>query len=75
MTQVERLAAWIERATYTDLSEEAKEALKIHILDALGCVFGALDGPPIRMLRAQLEDFGGRPLVTLMGGGKVAPDL
>ncbi len=26
------------------------------------------------MLRAQLEDFGGRPLVTLIGGGKSAPD-
>lgn len=58
MTQVERLAAWIGRATYTDLSEEVRQALKIHILDALGCAIGAIDGPPMRMLRAQLEDFG-----------------
>jgi 2-methylcitrate dehydratase len=61
-------------ATYEDLSEEARQALKIHVLDALGCAIGALDGPPIRMLRAQLEDFGGNPLVTLIGGGKTAPD-
>jgi 2-methylcitrate dehydratase len=26
------------------------------------------------MLQAQLEDFGGKPLVTLIGGGKTAPD-
>ena len=74
MTLVEHLAAWIVRATSADLSEEAREALKIRVLDALGCAIGALDGPPIQMLRAQLEDFGGRPLVTLVGGGKTAPD-
>lgn len=74
MTRAEQLAAWIVQATYEDLSEEARQALKIRVLDALGCAIGALDGPPIRMLRAQLEDFGGTPLVTLIGGGKTAPD-
>lgn len=74
MTQVERLAAWIGQVTYTDLSEEVRQALKIHALDALGCAIGALDGPPVQMLRAYLEDFGGYPLVTLIGGGKTAPD-
>ncbi len=74
MTQAEQLAAFVVRMTYEDLSEEARHQLKIHILDALGCAFGALEGPPIKMLRTQLEDFGGRPLVTLIGGGKTAPD-
>lgn len=74
MTQVERLAAWIGQATYADLSEKAREALKIHVLDALGCAIGAIDGLPMQMLRAQLEEFGGHPLVTLIGGGKTAPD-
>ena len=74
MTQVEQLAAFVVRMTYEDLSEEARQQLKIRILDALGCAIGALEGPPIKMLRAQLEDFGGRPLVTLIGGGKSAPD-
>lgn len=74
MTRAEHLAAWIVQATYEDLSEVARQALKIRVLDALGCAIGALDGPPIRMLRAQLEDFGGTPLVTLIGGGKTAPD-
>ena len=74
MTQVEQLAAFVVRTKYEDLSENARQQLKVRILDALGCAFGALDGPPIKMLQAQLEDFGGKPLVTLIGGGKTAPD-
>lgn len=74
MTQVEQLAAFVVRMTYEDLSEEARHQLKIRVIDALGCAFGALEGPPIAMIRAQLEDFGGKPLVTLIGGGKTAPD-
>ena len=74
MTQVEQLAAFVTRTTYEELSQEARQQLKIRVLDALGRAIGALEGPPISMLRAQLEDFGGRPLVTLIGGGKTAPD-
>ena len=74
MTQVEQLAAFVVRTRYEDLSEEARQQLKIRIIDALGCAIGALEGPPLNMLRVQLEDFGGKPLVTLIGGGKTAPD-
>ncbi|HVB25020.1 MAG TPA: MmgE/PrpD family protein [Ktedonobacteraceae bacterium] len=74
MTQVEQLAAFVVRMRYEDLSEEARQQLKIRILDALGCAIGAVEGAPIKMLQAQLEDFGGKPLVTLIGGGKTAPD-
>jgi 2-methylcitrate dehydratase len=74
MTQVEQLAAFVEHMTYEDLSEEARHQLKIRILDALGCALGAIEGPPIKMLQAQIEDFGGKPLATLIGGGKTAPD-
>jgi 2-methylcitrate dehydratase len=74
MTHAEQLAAFVRRRSYDDLSAEAREQLKIRILDALGCAMGALDSPPIKMLLAQLEDFGGNPLATLIGGGKTAPD-
>ena len=74
MTLVEQLAAFVVRVTYEDLSEEAQRQLKIRIIDALGCAIGALEAPPLKMLRAQLEDFGGRPLATLIDGGKTAPD-
>ena len=74
MTQVEQLAAFVVRARYEDISEEARQELKIRVLDALGCAIGALKGPPIKMLEAQLADFGGHPLSTLICGGKTAPD-
>jgi len=72
MTQVEQLAAFVVRTRYEDLSEEACQQLKIRIIDALGCALGVLEGPPLTMLHAQLDDFGGKPLVTLIGGGKTA---
>ena len=74
MTYVEQLAAFVTQATYEKLSLQARQALKIHVLDALGCAIGAVEGPPLKMLYAQLEDFGGNPLVSLIGGGKTAPD-
>ena len=74
MTQVEQLAAFVVRMRYEDLSGEARQQLKIRIIDALGCAIGALEGPPLKMLRAQLEDFGGKPLASLIGGGQTAPD-
>src|SRR5438105_5884092 len=74
MTYVEQLAAFVTQATYEKLSLQARQALKIHVLDALGCAIGAVEGPPLKMLYAQLEDFGGNPLATLIGGGKTAPD-
>src|SRR5437763_733790 len=74
MTMVEQLAAFVVHTKYEDLTEEARQQLKIRVLDALGCAIGAVEGPPIRMLRSQLEDFGGKPLSTLIGGGKNAPD-
>jgi|SRR5579875_75350 2-methylcitrate dehydratase len=74
MTKVEQLAQFVTRASYQDLSETARQQLKIRVLDALGCAVGALTGEPIRMVRAQIEDFGGGGRCTLIGGGQTAPD-
>src|SRR5574337_475435 len=74
MTLAEHLAAFVLRSSYADLSRAAQQHLKIRVLDALGCAIGALDGEPIRLLRAQVEDFGGAHHCTLVGGGQTAPD-
>lgn len=74
MTQVEQLAGFVNRVTFEDLSLEAQRALKIRVLDALGCGIGALAGLPVRAVRRQVEDMGGRPVCTLIGGGSTAPD-
>ena len=74
MTEVQKLAYFVSSRSYNDLSNEAVRELKIRLLDSLGCAIGSLKGKPIKMLKEQLDDFGGRPLVSLIGGGKTAPD-
>lgn len=74
MTQAEQLAAFVVRASYKDLSEAARQQLKIRVLDGLGCAVGALQGEPIRLIREQVQEFGGTGQCTLIGGGKTSPD-
>ncbi len=73
-TLVQDLAAFAVRASWDDLSDEARSALEIRVLDSLGCAIGALNEGPVRAVRAQVEDFGGNPLCSLIGGGRTAPD-
>jgi len=65
MTHAEQLAAFVVRASYDDLSEAARQQLKIRVLDSLGCAIGALDGEPIHMVRAQVDEFGGAQMQVL----------
>src|SRR2546427_9290253 len=74
MTIAERLARFAARASYYDLSEAAREQLKIRVLDALACAIGALDGDPVRLVRAQVEEFDGSGPCSLIGGGSATPD-
>jgi 2-methylcitrate dehydratase len=74
MTHAEQLAAFVVRASYDDLSEAARQQLKIRVLDGLGCAIAALQGEPIRLLKAQIKEFDGAGHCTLIGGGKAAPD-
>ena len=74
MTAAARLARFVATRSWNDLSGAAREELKIRVLDALGCALGALDARPVQAIRAQLDDFGGHPLCTLIGGGRTAPD-
>lgn len=68
------MAAFVVRSSDRDLSDAARVALKARILDSLGCAFGALDAEPIAAIREQVTSFGGRPLCTLIAGGRSAPD-
>lgn len=74
MTVAEDLATFVVQASYEDLSEIARQQLKLRILDSLGCAIGALAGEPIQLLRQHIEDFGGQGHCTLIGGGRTAPD-
>ncbi len=74
MTLVEELANFVVRSEYEHISPEARRELKVRILDSIACAIGALEGEPILLIRQQLEEFGGAPLCTLIGGGKAPPD-
>jgi 2-methylcitrate dehydratase len=74
MTLSQELAYFVVTSSYDDLSESARLQLKIRILDSLGCAIGALRGEPTRLLKEQIDDFGGKELCSLIGGGMTAPD-
>ncbi len=73
-TQVEWLAGFACGARWENLSEPAREQLKLRVLDSLGVALGALDGEPVALVREQVLEFGGAPLCTLIAAGKSAPD-
>jgi 2-methylcitrate dehydratase len=74
MTVVENISQFACEAEFGHLAPAVVDRLKMHIIDAFGCAFGALDGAPIRIIREQVEEFGGCNTCTLIGGGRAAPD-
>ena len=73
-SRVEELARFVCRSRWEQISEPAREQLRLRVLDSLGVALGALEGEPVAMVREQVEEFGGAPLCTLIGGGRGAPD-
>ncbi len=74
MTLVEQLARFSVRASYDDLSDAAREQLRIRLLDGLACGFGAMDAEPMRLVRAQVTEFDASGPCSLIGGGSATPD-
>jgi len=73
-TAVQRLAAFAASATWDRLTPGTREALKLRVLDSLGCAAGALDSDVLRAVRAEITELGGHPRCSLVGGGRTAPD-
>ncbi|MGO1770013.1 MAG: MmgE/PrpD family protein, partial [Microbacterium sp.] len=74
MTEVQDLARFVAAASIDRLSPAALEQLKIRVLDTLGVAIGALDAEPIEAIRGLVEDLGGTPTATLIGGGRTSPE-
>jgi 2-methylcitrate dehydratase len=70
MTQVEALAKYAARASFSDLSAESRRQLPIHILDSLGCCIAALGAGPVQACREQVAEFGGAGPCALIGDGQ-----
>jgi 2-methylcitrate dehydratase len=58
MTEVEALAKYAARASFTDLSAESRRQLPIHILDSLACCIAAIGAGPVEACRQQVAEFG-----------------
>jgi 2-methylcitrate dehydratase len=74
MTEVEQLARFVAERRFGDISAQACQQLKIRVLDTIGVAIGALDAPPIVAISRLIDELGGRPLATMIGGGRTAPD-
>jgi 2-methylcitrate dehydratase len=74
MTEVERLARFVDQRQFADISAKARQQLKIRVLDTVGVAVGALNAPPILAVSRLIDELGGKPLSTLIGRGKTAPD-
>ncbi|MGH8279424.1 MAG: MmgE/PrpD family protein [Gammaproteobacteria bacterium] len=74
MTEVQKLAAFVDSANFRQLSAAALAQLKIRVLDTLGVAIAALDAKPIVAIRALTQSLGGNSEATLIGGGQSAPD-
>ena len=73
MTQVEALAKYAARASFSDLSAGSRQQLPVHILDSLGCCIAALGASPVMACRDQVAEFGGSGPCVLIGGGNANP--
>ena len=73
MSCVENLAAFVCHAVYEDISETAREQLKVRVLDSLGCAVGAFEGEPVQIVRQQIREFESEGKCTLIGGGSATP--
>ncbi len=71
---VHDLSEFVSKASFSDISKEAVDQLKIRLLDSLGTAIGALEGEPVQSIRNMIDDFGGNEMSTLIGGGMTTPD-
>jgi 2-methylcitrate dehydratase len=74
MTAVQDMASFASRARASDASEHARRQLRIRLLDALACAYGALGADLVRRLKAHADELGGQPTCAMIGGGRTAAD-
>ena len=73
-TAVERIGAFATAARPEHLTTDIRHLFKRNILDSIACAIAAVDGPSLRALREQIEEYRAPGRCTLIGGGKTSPD-
>lgn len=75
LTVARQLARFAVGTSWNDLTADAQKGLKALVLDTIACAIGGVGaGGPVAMVRNMVDDFGGAPSSTLIGGGRVSPD-
>jgi 2-methylcitrate dehydratase len=71
----ERLARYANDLRYDDLDAATIEAVKIHLIDTLGCGLAAFDERPVRICREIALASGGGVATVIGTGRRTTPDL
>ena len=71
----ERLAAYADGLRYGDLDLATIEAVKVHVIDSLGCALAAFDEKPVRICRDVVLASGGGAATVIGTRRRAAPDL
>jgi 2-methylcitrate dehydratase len=74
VTVAHDIADFAARASWDALSASARDALKLRVLDSIGCALAAKDRPVPAIVRASMGDGAGPQSCSLIGGGRAPPD-
>jgi 2-methylcitrate dehydratase PrpD len=67
----EEIAAHLARTRYEDLPPAVTKAVKVNILDQIGCILSGTGTSDVRQIATLVKDWGGAPVCTLIGSGGV----
>ena len=65
----ELLGAYLARTTYADLPASVVSAVKISILDMLGCILAGTSAHDVATIASLVREWGGAPTCTVIGSG------
>lgn len=72
MTEVQGLARFVARVSLRNTSADGIQQLTIRVLDTLGVIIAARQGTTMRAIRRVLDELGGAPSATLVGGPRAS---
>jgi 2-methylcitrate dehydratase len=71
---VDKIAAFVAGCTNGAVPPDVRELVAKHLLDSIGCAIGAIGSKVTEDIKAVVDAFGGKPMCTLIGGGRTSPD-
>jgi 2-methylcitrate dehydratase len=71
---VNKIAAFVDGCTNKAVPPAVRELVAKHLLDSIGCAIGAIGAKVTEGIKSVVDAFGGKPICTLIGGGRTSPD-